>query len=249
MKAGRQQDMINKAVILAAGRGTRLGDLTLNTPKPLLPVAGRPMLDHILLGLQEAEVKEIMLIVGYLGEQIIDHYGDSAFGMHFNYAVQEKANGTAAALLLAKDFAKNDNSFVIYGDILTQPGSHSAIAQTFEMRHCDGVIGLNWVADPWEGGAVYREDGRIKQVVEKPPKGTSTSNWNIAGVSVFAPSLWERLDRVTPSPRGEYELTSALDMMIAEDCQLFGHEIKGFWSDAGTPERLAESNRWFTKNI
>ena len=241
--------MITKAVILAAGRGTRLGHLTLDTPKPLLPVGGRPMLDHILLGLQQAGVSETMLIIGYLGDQIIKHYGDFAFGMRLQYAMQEKANGTAAALLLAQEFAAGNDAFVIYGDILTQPGSHKAIADTFESSNCDGVIGLNWVEDPWEGGAVYRQDGRITRVVEKPPKGTSTSNWNIAGVSIFAPTLWDRLARVQPSSRGEYELTSAIDLMIEEDCLLRGHEIVGFWSDAGTPARLEESDAWFTKNI
>lgn len=239
---------LNKAVILAAGRGTRLGELTQNNPKGLVKVADRPMLDHVLMNLQNAGVTETMLIIGYRGDQIQSHYGMNSFGMNLNYVTQPVPNGTAAALLLAREYSGDDDFFIIYGDILTSPSSNLAIAHTFQTNNCDAVIGLNWVKDPYEGGGVYRENGRIIRVVEKPPVGTSTTNWNIAGVSIFSKEIWTRLAVVQPSPRGEYELTSAIESMIAEDCILMGHEIAGYWSDAGTPERLADSDKWFREN-
>ncbi|MEP6756539.1 MAG: sugar phosphate nucleotidyltransferase [Chthonomonadales bacterium] len=239
---------VKKAVVLAAGRGTRLGELTANNPKGLVQVAGRPMLDHVLMNMQDAGVTETMLIVGYRGHQIVDYYGTSSFGMSMAYATQPVPNGTASALLLAEEFSGNDDIFIIYGDILTSPGSNHSIAETFQSRSCDGVIGLNWVEDPYEGGAVYRENEQVTRVVEKPPLGTSTTNWNIAGVSIFSPAIWSRLHDVSPSPRGEYELTSAIEAMIDEKCVLLGHEIVGFWSDAGTPGRLAESDAWFREH-
>jgi dTDP-glucose pyrophosphorylase len=103
-------------------------------------------------------------------------------------------------------------------------------------------VGLNYVDDPTAGAAVYREGDRVTRVVEKPPPGTSTSNWNLAGVNVFTSQVFDALDRITPSPRGELELTDAIAKLIEKGHEVRGVELHGFWSDIGTPAALAQAD-------
>lgn len=229
------------AVVLAAGRGTRMGALTATTPKPLLPLRGRPILGHILAGIAAAGIDRAVLVTGYLGDAIEAHFGDgSDFGLALSYRRQQEATGTAPALLLARD-AIGDQPFLLsWGDILVEPGAYRRLADDFRAHPGDALLSLNAVDDPWRGAAVYADgDGTVRRIVEKPARGTSTTRWNNAGIFVLAPAVFDFAARLPRSERGEYELPQALAAMVEAGRRVRALPLDGFWSDLGTPEDLA----------
>ena len=233
--------MISKAVLLAAGRGTRLGALTVNTPKPLLRVGGRPIIAHILHGLRAAGVEEATIVTGHLADLLESELGDGeATGLDLRYARQDQPDGTARALNLARDWVGEDQFFFGWGDILVRPENYRNIIRLAPTA--DAVIAVNPVADPWAGGAVYVDGANVVQrIVEKPPKGASTTNWNNAGFGVLGPTIWPEVDRLQPSARGEYELPQAIAALVESGARVIAVPVEGDWFDIGTPEDLARA--------
>lgn len=228
-----------KGVILAAGRGTRLMPLTKDTPKPLLPVAGRPMLDYVLDGFREAGVTDLCMVVGYLADRIIEHYGVESGGFRFTYIRQAQLLGTGDALLHAADFP--DGPFLVsFGDILMHRSNHANLRAFFESGDWSASISLNVEDDPYMGAAVTLDGDRVVRIVEKPPKGTSGTPYNNRGVFVFRPEIFDRLRRLTPGPRGEIELTSAIEAMVEDRLRVGGFVVRGPSSDMGTLEAILE---------
>lgn len=228
---------MRKAVILAAGRGTRMGALTEYLPKPMLPVRGKPMLERKLDRLREAGFDEAFLVIGYRGELIERHL--AGYPMSLTFCRQEKVDGTGSAALLAREFAGADPFLLTFGDIFLSAEDYRGI---HEMLLGDtaaaAAAGARWVDDPWQGAAIYANHGRVVRIVEKPPRGASTTNWNSAGLYAFRPEVFEFLERIERSPRGEYELTSAVEAMIAAGRKLLLYAVKGPWRDVGRPEDL-----------
>ena len=233
--------MISKAVLLAAGRGTRLGALTVNTPKPLLRVGGRPIIAHILHGLRAAGVEEATIVTGHLADLLESELGDGeATGLDLRYARQDQPDGTARALNLARDWVGEDQFFFGWGDILVRPENYRNIIRLAPTA--DAVIAVNSVDDPWAGGAVYVDGSNVVQrIVEKPPKGASTTNWNNAGFGVLGPTIWPEVDRLQPSARGEYELPQAIAALVESGARVIAVPVEGDWFDIGTPEDLARA--------
>jgi len=242
---------VKRAILLAAGRGTRLGALTADIPKPMVAVHGAPVLEHILIGLRRVGLIDFLLVVGYRAEAIQNHFGDgSRWDARIAYAFQAHPNGTGAALALGRDFARGEPILSSYGDILTDYSHYRALLDEYADAPCAAVLGINPVDDPSAGGAVYREGKRVLKVVEKPPPGTAVGCWNTAGINVFGPVIWPVLERLKPSPRGEYELTDAVAALLDAGEEVRACEMPGFWSDVGTPEALANAERnWRTKRI
>ena len=235
---------VHKAVILAAGRGTRLGAITADRPKPMVPVQGVPVLEHILNGLLAEGIREFLLVVGYKGHAIRDYFTEGGrWGARIEFVEQEQLNGTGGALMLGRGFAGSDSILSSYGDILTSYRHYSDLLAEFRKGGAAGVTGINYVDDPTAGGAVYREGDRVTRVIEKPPPGTSTSNWNLAGINIFTAEIFDALDRITPSARGELELTDAIGKLIEAGKEVRAVELHGFWSDIGTPSALEEADR------
>jgi dTDP-glucose pyrophosphorylase len=233
-------EQIEKAVILAAGRGTRLGELTRSVPKPMLPIAGRPMLEHILDRLNAAGIGRFLIVTGYQREAIENYFRVGRFSVQF--AVQEPVNGTESAALLGHDFCESDSFLLTYGDIICASEEYSRAIGKLGPG-ADAVLAVKSVDDPWQGAAVYAsETGRITRIVEKPPKGSSTTNWNSAGFYCFRSQIFSYLQNLTPSARGEYELTSAIDAMLNDGRVICISEIEGAWRDVGRPEDLAAAN-------
>lgn len=234
-----------QAVLLAAGCGTRMGALTETCPKPLLPVAGRPLIEHIITGFAAADVRDLVIVTGYRGEQIEAALGDGArLGVHITYRRQTTAAGTAHALLLGRDALADEPFALSWGDILVQPEFYAALVRRFRTRPCDALLALNAVDDPWAGAAVYVDGtGRVSRIVEKPPRGSSTTRWNNAGVFVFDPLVLDYVARLRPSARGEYELPQAIAAMAADGRAVYSLPITGYWSDVGTPDDLRRADR------
>ena len=234
--------MPDRAVVLAAGRGTRMGEITAETPKPMLLVRGRPMLEHVIEGLADAGVKEFLFVVGYRREAIEQHF--RRWRLPIEFRVQERADGTGSAARLARDFAGSAPFLLTFGDILCEPAAYLRCARILEEHPATAaVLGVRDVDDPWRGAAVYSEpDGRITKVIEKPPPGTSSTRWNSAGLFALRPVVFDYLDRLQPSARKEYELTSAWELMLADGLELRIAPVEGRWSDVGMPEDLDAAN-------
>jgi UDP-N-acetylglucosamine diphosphorylase / glucose-1-phosphate thymidylyltransferase / UDP-N-acetylgalactosamine diphosphorylase / glucosamine-1-phosphate N-acetyltransferase / galactosamine-1-phosphate N-acetyltransferase len=241
---------IRHAVVLAAGKGSRMGSITDEIPKPMLLVQGKPMLEHILERLRAAGIENFFVVVGYR-HQVIEHYfrawqspqtpGHEALKLDFR--VQDPVNGTGSATRLAKDFVGDHSFLLTYADVLCDPQEYLRCgAVLHENPNAAAVLAVKAVDDPWRGAAVYEDQGRIRSIIEKPSKGSSTTHWNSAGFYSFRPILFQYLDRLQPSPRNEYELTSALDRMLEDSLELRISPIEGDWRDVGRPEDLLAVN-------
>jgi len=235
------------AVVLAAGRGTRMGALTAATPKPLLAVAGRPIIEHVLGGFAAAGVRRAVVVTGYLGAAIERALGDGArLGLAIAYRRQERADGTARALLLAAPLLGADPFALSWGDILVLPTFYAEFIAAFAGRRCDAQLAVNAVDDPCRGAAVYVDaDWRVTRLEEKPPPGSSSTPWNNAGVMMLTARAVEYARRLEPSPRGEYELPQAIASMVRERCEVRAVPVRGPWSDVGTPDDLAAAHALF----
>jgi UDP-N-acetylglucosamine diphosphorylase / glucose-1-phosphate thymidylyltransferase / UDP-N-acetylgalactosamine diphosphorylase / glucosamine-1-phosphate N-acetyltransferase / galactosamine-1-phosphate N-acetyltransferase len=242
--------LIKHAVVLAAGKGTRMGSVTDETPKPMLLVQGKPMLEHILERLAAAGVENFFVVVGYrhqLIEQYFRHWQSSqapaAGGIKLEFRVQNPVDGTGTATQLAKEFVGNHSFLLTYADILCDASEYVCCGAVLHAKpETAAVLAVKAVDDPWQGAAVYEEQGRIRSIIEKPAKGTSTTHWNSAGFYAFRPILFQYLDHLEPSPRGEYELTSAFDRMLDDSLELRISPVEGKWRDIGRPDDLLAAN-------
>jgi NDP-sugar pyrophosphorylase family protein len=228
-------------VILAAGKGTRLKELGKNVPKALLPIGNKTCLEHIITGMKGAGVDRVGVVIGHLGEMIEEQYGSGeSLGVEITYLKQDLSMyGTGRALLLARDLAGDEPLMVSYGDILIEASNYKAMV-TLARQEQTSVSSVNWMDDPTAGAAVYfGDDGFLERIIEKPPKGTSTTNWNNAGVYVFQPLIFDYLANLGKSERGEYDLTEAVRQMVTAGAVVKVHQITGFWKDIGTPEDVA----------
>jgi dTDP-glucose pyrophosphorylase len=232
-------------VLLAAGRGTRLGGLTRDTPKPLLDVGGQPIILRILEGLADAGVRDVTVITGHLTERLEAALGSGGrWGVSLRCVRQEQLDGTARAATLARPFLLDRPFFVGWGDIVVERANYARVIEG--ARETGAAIAVNEVDDPWAGAAVYADAAmRVLRMVEKPPKGTSTTHWNNAGLAVLPPAIWDEVDRLEPSPRGEYELPQAIAAFVAAGHQVVAVPVEGPWFDIGTPESLEAARRYF----
>lgn len=246
-----------KAVILAAGKGTRMRELTQEVPKPMLRVHGRPILEHILQGLLTAKIQDICIITGWRAEVIQDYFGDgSKFGARIQYAHQAVQDGTGRAPEYAKAFVGQDDFLLTYGDILVKPETYPQMVQRFQSGKFSGVITVTHGEDVTKGGINFFDgDFCLTRVVEKPSAAQldalraegllrpGTPVYYNAGIYIFRPSIYDFTARLEKSPRGEYELTDAITMLIQSGQRLAGLEIAGRWVDVRDPEVLGQLER------
>jgi dTDP-glucose pyrophosphorylase len=234
---------VAKAVVLAAGRGIRLGALTDHTPKPLLQVGGRPVLTRILDGLKSAGIQEVFVVVGYRGDQVERELGNgSGIGLNIQYATQGSAEGTAKAVGLARRFVGADRFFVGWADILVWPDNYERLLRAAD--ETDAAMAVNEVADPTTGAAVYVDHAMsVTHLVEKPAAGTSKTQWNNAGLFVLPNEIWPFIDALQPSSRGEFELPQAIAAYVASGGTVRAVPIDGPWFDIGTPADLEAARR------
>lgn len=218
-----------------------MGTATVSTPKSLLEVAGRPLIEHILGGLARANLRRVVVVTGHLGEQIEDRLGDGrGFGFEqIVYRRQTQIEGTARAALLAEADVDGESFLLSWGDILVAPTFYASFVERFESSPCAAQLAVNETDDPWRGAAVYlAADWRVERIVEKPPRGTATTRWNNAGILALSPVIFDYARRLEPSERGEFELPQAIARMVADGLNVRAHPIRGLWSDVGTKEDL-----------
>jgi NDP-sugar pyrophosphorylase family protein len=233
-----------KAVILAAGKGTRMGELTANLPKPMVLVEGKPVLEHIVAGLRdEAGIRDFFIITGWCGNVIRDHFGDgAAWKVKIHYGDQVVQDGTGKAPELAQAWIGGDRFLLTYGDILLRPPTdYALLVRAFKE---DGVIAVKDGEDLTKGGAVVLDnDGFMIELVEKGGSGQVPANaYYNAGIYLLSPAIFKYTARLDKSPRGEYEFTDALKAFVKEGARLRGVTLQRAWADVRDPSVLAELN-------
>ena len=238
-----------KAVILAAGKGTRMKQLTAEMPKPMLTVAGKPVLEHIVRGLREAGVREFCIITGYHADVVEDYFGNGdKVDVRIEYARQVIQDGTGKAPELAKSFVGEADFFLMYGDILVEPTNYEHMISAFLKSGAAGLITVKKGEDVTKGAAVTFDDTfHMIDLIEKPASGVVSSPWYNAGVYIFRPIIFEYTATLNKSPRGEYELPDALRAMTAAGHRIKGLELSGYWIDVRDPEMLATAQSLFAK--
>lgn len=234
---------ITKAVLLAAGRGTRMRDLTDALPKPMLPVRGKPVLQHIIEGLRASGLSRILIVVGWRADVVRDYFGDgSNFGLKIEYVTQVTQDGTGRVVELARDFTGNDNFVLSYGDILIAPQNYQRLRVA--PPEIEAIVSVKKNEDVSQGGAVFVNDRfELIDLREKPKAGEPTSPWYNAGVYMFRRSIFDYIAKLQPSPRGEYELTDAIRELAIAGRKIQVIELEGDWVDVRDPEILADLNR------
>jgi dTDP-glucose pyrophosphorylase len=234
---------MNKAVLLAAGRGTRMRELTQELPKPMLPVRGKPVLQHIMEGVRDAGVTDILVVVGWQAEVVSNFFGDgSKLEVRLQYTTQIVQDGTGKVVELARGFVGAEPFLLSYGDILIAPENYPRICAA--LPGAEAVVSVKRNEDVTQGGAVFvSEQFELIDLREKPKPGEPTSPWYNAGIYAFRPSIFEHIARLERSPRGEYELTDAIRELALAGNKVRALELSGDWADVRDPEILARLNR------
>ena len=221
------------AVIIAAGEGTRMRPLTRGCPKPLLPLGESTLIEQTMDRCLDV-VDRFVLVVGYMGNTIEERLGDEYSGIPIEYVTQEDALGTAHAIGCARD-AVDGRFLVINGDVVIDDRLPRKLAES------DGdTIAVQPVENPSSYGVVEIENGAVRTLVEKPDD--PPSNLVNTGIYAFEPEIFEYIDRTEKSPRGEYEITEAIELLMDDGHSVGAVEYDGPWLDVGRPWELLDAN-------
>jgi dTDP-glucose pyrophosphorylase len=233
---------IDKAVLLAAGRGTRMRELTADLPKPMIEVRGKAALQHMIEGLRDAGVREFLIIVGYRAETVSNFFGDgSRYNVEIQYATQVVQDGTGRVVDLAHNFVAASPFVLSYGDILVDPANYKRLLDLAD--DVEAIISVKRGEDVTKGGAVFVNDQmELVDLREKPEPGEPISPWYNAGLYAFRPSIFDFTAKLKPSRRGEYELTDAVRELARSGKKVKALELVGEWADVRDPEVLAQLN-------
>ncbi len=223
-----------KAIILAAGEGSRMRPLTFTRPKVMLPIANKPILEHLLIEARKAGIIEFVFIVGYHDEQVRDYFGNGEkWGVTIDYCSQKKQLGTADALKMTEGLV-DGNFLVMNGDIIVSQKDIRSL-----VKRSDNTLSVVEVEDSQDWGVVELSEGRVVHIyekVEKPP-----SHMANAGLYLFTPDIFDSVSQTSKSPRGEYEITDSLQLMIDKGHHISYQEID-YWLDLSYPWDLLSAN-------
>ena len=237
---------IQKAVILAAGRGTRMRELTAELPKPMIAVRGKPVLQHIVEGLRDAGIRDYLIVVGYRADAVQNFFGDgSGYNVALRYKTQTVQDGTGRVLDLAHEYVTDRPFILAYGDILVDPANYKRLLDLSD--DVDAMLTVTRGEDISKGGAVFvNEQMELVDIREKSDRWSDLSQGAMpfynAGLYAFRPSIFEFTAKLKPSPRGEYELTDAIRDLAHSGRKVKALELTGEWADVRDPETLTRLN-------
>jgi glucose-1-phosphate thymidylyltransferase len=230
-----------KGLILSGGKGTRLRPLTYTSAKQLVPVANKPVLFYGIEAMAAAGIRDLGIIVGDTHEEIRSAVGDgSRWGVKVTYIMQPDPLGLAHAVKIGRDFLR-DGPFVMYlGDNLLAHGIASLVRE-FEETRPHALILLARVPNPSQFGVAELVGERVVRLQEKPP--APKSDLALVGVYMFTAPIFEAVEAIQPSARGELEITDAIQYLIDKGYTVSPHVVTGWWKDTGKLEDVLEANR------
>jgi len=230
-----------KGLILSGGKGTRLYPLTFTSAKQLIPVANKPILFRVIESIRDAGIDDIGIVVGDTADEIKAAVrSGNNWGVNITYIHQDAPLGLAHAVKISQDFL-GDSRFVMFlGDNVIQGGISTLIKQ-FEGSDWNSQIVLKEVPHPEQYGvAVLNETGQITQLIEKPK--TPPSNLALVGIYMFDSHIFEAVDAINPSWRGELEITDAIQWLVENQRRVYPYVHRGWWIDTGRPGDMLEAN-------
>ncbi|MFC1942317.1 bifunctional sugar-1-phosphate nucleotidylyltransferase/acetyltransferase [Chloroflexota bacterium] len=223
-----------KAVILAAGEGSRMRPLTYTRPKVMLPIANRPIMEHLLIEARKAGIMEFIFIVGYYDEQVRNYFKTGEkWGVNITYSEQRKQLGTADAIRMVES-QLDGNFLVMNGDVIV---SHEDISKLINKG--GNTLSVIKVEDPRGLGMVELDNGKVVRIYEKTRK--PPTNMANAGLYLFTLDIFNAISRTAKSPRGEYEITDSLHLLMESGKTVSSHELK-YWLDISYPWDLLPAN-------
>jgi len=232
-----------KAVILVAGKGTRMEPLTTDCPKVMLRVANKPILEHIVNTAKDAGIEGFVFVTGYLEEQIREYFGDgSKWGTSIDYVPQKEQLGTANAIGYAKGHV-GEVFLVLNGDMLIGQEDLKALLSRTE----EALICVKEVENPSDFGVLETENNKVVRIIEKP-KNPPTNLAN-AGIYLFRESIFKFIDLTQPSIRNELEITDSIQMLIDSGAPVSYSLLEGRWIDIGYPWDLLKANEGLLKEL
>ncbi len=233
-----------KAIILCAGLGKRLKPYTDKIQKTMLQLHGKPFLEYIINGMIYAGFRDIILVVGYRKEQIIDYFGTGKkWNVNIEYIEQKELNGTGGALLLCEKSISDKDFFLTWGDTLVPYEIYKTVYNTYQNENLNFILVANYTEDPYLGAAVYCDDLILTNLIEKPPRGSTKTNLNNCGVFIFSKEIFDVLKVLVPSERGEIEVPNALLKGIKErnwKVRVVKMEQNQFKGDIGAKEKYEQ---------
>jgi glucose-1-phosphate thymidylyltransferase len=231
-----------KGLILSGGRGTRLRPITHTSAKQLVPVANRPVLFYGIEAMAQAGIEEVGIIIApETGDEIREATGDgSQFGVKITYIVQDEPAGLAHAVLTAEPFLGTDPFVMYLGDNLLSGGIADLVA-AFRANTPDALILLTPVPDPEHFGVAELDGDRVVALAEKPAQ--PRTDLALVGVYMFTALIHDAARAIDPSPRGELEITDAIQYLVDSGRRVEPHIVRGWWKDTGRLEDMLEANR------
>jgi len=230
-----------KGLILSGGKGTRLYPLTYTRAKQLIPVANKPVLVRVIEAIRSAGVEEIGIVVGETAPEIQEALGDGQpWDVKLTYIPQDSPDGLAHAVKISRPFLQDEPFVMFLGDNVIQGGIGELI-RSFAASTWNSQIVLKEVANPSAYGvAKLRPDGSIEQLIEKPKD--PPSNLALVGIYMFDHHVFEAVEAIKPSKRGELEITDAIQWLVEHGYQVYPHIHQGWWIDTGKPTDMLEAN-------
>ncbi|RLC79593.1 MAG: glucose-1-phosphate thymidylyltransferase [Chloroflexi bacterium] len=236
-----------KALVLSGGKGTRLRPITYTSAKQLVPVANRPVLFRVLDAITEAGITDIGIVVGDTAEEVMKAVGDgSAWNAKVTYIRQEAPLGLAHAVKISQDYLGDDRFVMFLGDNVIQGGIKNLVTG-FQQHNWNAQIVLKEVENPSQFGVAELKNGRVVRLVEKPKE--PPSNLALVGIYMFDHHIFEAVNAIKPSWRGELEITDAIQYLIEHGYEVYPYFHKGWWIDTGKMEDLLEANRLLLDEI
>lgn len=237
-----------KGLILSGGKGTRLYPLTYTRAKQLIPVANKPVLVRVIEAIHEAGVTEIGIVVGHTAPEIQEALGDgSEWGVKLTYIPQDSPDGLAHAVKISQDFLQGEPFVMFLGDNVIE-GGISRLIRDFAENEWNSQIVLKEVENPSAYGvAKLRPDNSIEELIEKPTN--PPSNLALVGIYMFDEHIFEAVNSIKPSGRGEYEITDAIQWLINNGYSVYPHVHQGWWIDTGKPTDMLEANSHVLEEI
>ena len=230
-----------KGLILSGGKGTRLYPLTFTSAKQLIPVANKPVLFRVIEAIRDAGIKEIGIVVGDTAKEIAAAVGQGQrWGVQITYIQQKNPLGLAHAVKISRDFLGDERFVMFLGDNVIQGGISSLICQ-FADSDWNSQVVLTEVSHPERYGvAELDEKGQIVQLIEKPK--VPPSNLALVGIYMFDAHIFEAVQAIKPSWRGELEITDAIQWLVEQDYTVYPYIHRGWWIDTGAPSAMLEAN-------